>query len=164
MFDYGKLIDEEKVRQDSTIAAAERSRAREIELVAFFREVEIELGIEMAKANAELKKRAAPIIFGPFRPVRDQESIELAFGLRNPCCRLTLHNTIRLGGASSIRVELLDESGEQVTSAQFVIEGEKGSLKAYRTMVEGFPDRSAELSPSEIAQEIVSGMIRGRLG
>lgn len=69
MPDYGKLIDEEKQRQDSALAAADAHRAREIQMVGFFREVEIELGVEMAKANAELKKRAAPVIFGPFRPV-----------------------------------------------------------------------------------------------
>lgn len=162
MFDYGKLIDEENERESSALAAAQRSKTREIELVAFFREVEIELGVEMAKANAELKKRAAPIIFGPFRPVRDQEKIELAFGLRNPSCRLTLQNTNSQLDASAIRVELLDESGVQIASTRFVIEGEK-PLKAYRAMVAEVPDLSAELSPSEIAQEIVSGMIRGRL-
>lgn len=163
MLDYGKLIDEEKERENSALAAAARSKAREIELVAFFREVEIELGREMARANAELKKRAAPIIFGPFRPVRDQEKIELALGLRNPCCRIILQHTSSLLDVSAIQVELLDEAGVQVARTRFVIEGER-PLKAYRTMVEDFPDRSAELSPSEIAQEIVSGLIRGRLG
>lgn len=164
MPDYGKLIDEQKERNNSAIATAERSRARDIELVAFFREVEIEIGVEMAKANVELKKRAAPMIFGPLRPVRDQEMIELAFGLRNPSCRLTLQNTNPEHDASAIRVELLDESGVQIARTRFIVEGDHRPLKAYRSPVEGFPDRSSELSPSEIAQEIVSGMIRGRLG
>lgn len=162
MQDYGKLIDDERRREESAIAAAERSKTREIELVAFFREVEIELGVEMAKANVELKKRAAPLIFGPFRPVHDQEKIELAFGLRNPCCRLTLLNTNALLDASAIRTELLDESGAQIARMHFVIEGEQKPLRAYRSLIENFPDHSSEMKPPEIAQEIVSGIIRGR--
>src|SRR5690242_4229494 len=107
MFDYGKLIDEEKGRQDSAIAAAEARKARDIEIIAFFRELEIELGIEMAKANNELKKRSALTIFGPFRPIRHQEVIELAFGLINPCCRLALKKSDPLREVSAIRVELI---------------------------------------------------------
>ena len=162
MPDYGKLIDAEKQRRESAIAAADARRAREIEMVAFFREVEIELGMEMAKANAELKKRAAPVIFGPFRPVPGQEKIELAFGLRNPCCRLTLQNSDARLEAAAIGAELIDESGHETARAKFVIEGDASALKAYRSLVEGFPDRTTELKPSEIAQEIVCGMIRGR--
>lgn len=162
MPDYGKLIDEEKQRQDSAIAAAERNKAREIELVAFFREVEIELGIEMAKANVELKKRAAPLLFGPFRPIRDQEKIEFAFGLRNPCCRLTLRNTDALPEVSVIRAELLQETGSRAARLQFAVEGEKRPFQVYRMPVEGFPDVSVPMSPAEIAQEIVSGILRGR--
>jgi hypothetical protein len=162
MPDYGKLIDEEKQKKDSAIAAADARRIREIELVALFREVEIELGMEMAKANAELKKRAAPLIFGPFRPIPNQEKIELAFGLRNPCCRLTLQNTDPLLELAAIRVELIEESGKETARMKFVLEGNRRPLKAYRSLVEGFPDRSTELTPAQIAQEIVCGMIRGR--
>ncbi len=162
MPDYGKLIDEEKQKQDSAIAAADAQRARDIEMVAFFREVEIELGVEMAKANVELKKRAAPSLFGPFRPIPDQEKIELAFGLRSPCCRLTLHNTDPLAGVSAIRVELIEQSGNTIARTHFVIEGALGHLKACRSPVEGFPDRSSQLTPSEIAQEVVCAIIRSR--
>lgn len=70
MVDYGRLLDEEQARRNSAIANAEAQRKREIELVAFFRSVEIALGEEMAKANQELKRRGAPAIEGPFRPVR----------------------------------------------------------------------------------------------
>lgn len=162
MFDYGKLIDEEKGREDSLIAAAEVRKALDIERVAFFREVEIELGVEMARANVELKRRGAPILSGPFRPIRDQEKIELAFGLRNPCCRLTLRNADPKLEFAAIRVELLEESGTEKARMHFVIEGDRRPLKAYRSMVEGFPDRSAEMTSSQIAQEIISGIIRGR--
>ena len=162
MFDYGKLIDEEKTRKDSVIATAEVRKSRDIELVAFFREVEIELGIEMAQANQELKKRGAPVIFGPLRPVRDQEKIELAFGLNNPCCRLTLLNSDPQLEVSTIRIDLVDEAGAVKARMHYVIEGERKPLRAYRSPVIGLPDRSAEVTASEIAQEIVSGIIRGR--
>jgi len=162
MPDYGKLIDEEKQRQDSAIALADAYRAREIEMVAFFREVEIELGVEMAKANVELKKRAAPTLFGPLRPIPGQERIELALGLRSPCCRITLHNTDPLAGASAIRVELIEPAGSIKARTRFVIEGESGSLKACRSPIEGFPDRSSPITPAEIAQEIICGILRGR--
>ena len=161
MFDYGKLIDDEERRGDSAVANEAR-KARDIELVAFFREVEIELGIEMAKANIELKRHSAPIISGPFRPIRDQEKIEFAFGLKNPCCRITLQNTDARLQVSAIRVELVDESGAVKASTRFVIEGDHRPLKAFRSLVEGFPDRTAELTVSQIGQEIVSGIIRGR--
>lgn len=61
-----------------------------------------------------------------------------------------------------MRAELLDESGQEVARTRFVIEGDASALKAYRSPVEGFPDRTTELRPSEIAQEIVCGMMRGR--
>ena len=162
MIDYGKLIDEETRRRDSAISMAETQRAREIEVVALFRNVEIDLGKEMARANAELKKRAAPTITGPFRPVKDAETIELAFGKRNPCCRLALQSTDPSIGLSRIHVELLNESGAQIATTDFVIEGEATNLKVYRALVEGFPDRASEISSAEMAREIVPGILRGR--
>ena len=80
MVDYAKLLDEEKARRDSAIANAEAQRRREIELVAFFRSVEIALGEEMARANQELRRRGAPIIEGPFRPVKGEEQFRIEFG------------------------------------------------------------------------------------
>lgn len=162
MVDYGKLIDQEKTRHDSAIASVEALRAREIELVALFRNVEIDLGQEMAKANAELKKRGSPQITGPFRPEKDKEKIELAFGTRNPCCRLTLQSTDVQVGLSRIHVELLNEKGELIAQTDFVIEGEATNLKAYKALVEGFPDKASEVSSAEMAKEIVPGIIRGR--
>jgi len=162
MIDYGKLIDEETRRRDSAISMAAAQRAREIEVVALFRNVEIDLGKEMARANEELKKRAAPTITGPFRPIKDGETIELAFGAQNPRCRLSLQNTDPAIGWSRIHVELLNESGAQIAQTDFVIEGEATGLKVYRALVEGFPDRTSEVSPAEVAREIVPGIIRGR--
>lgn len=162
MVDYGKLIEEEKARQNSAIAAANARREREVDLIAFFRNVEIELGLEMAKANVELKKRGAPAITGPFRPVKGEETIELAFGTRAPRCKLSLLTTSAHVGLAEIVVELLDETGVFIGRKKYVIEGESKELKAYQSLVEGFPDRSAEAASSTIAQEIVSGIIRGR--
>lgn len=162
MVDYAKLIGEETARKDSAISTAEAQWKLEIDLLAFFRSVEIALGEEMAKANVELRKRAAPTITGPFRPDKCEERIELAFGTRRPCCRLTLRR-ITLGTTlSAISVELFDDLGQKLGKTEFMIEPQTSSLKAFRTLVEGFPDRSAEISSTEIAQEIVSGIIRGR--
>jgi hypothetical protein len=162
MVDYGKLIDEEKARRDSAISIAEARRAREIEVVALFRNVEIDLGKEMAKANEELKRRGSPTINGPFRPVKDEEKIDLTFGLRKPACRLTLQSTDPQVGLSRIHVELFDESTQQISQTDFVIDGEATNLKAFKALVEGFPDKTAEVSSAEMAREIVPGIIRGR--
>jgi hypothetical protein len=162
MVDYGKLLDEERARRDSAIANAEAQRRREIELVAFFRSVEIAIGEEMAKANKELKRRGAPLIEGPFRPVKGEEQIELTFGNRRPACRLTLESIARQMGLSRMKVELLEESGNIGGGMVYLLEGEAADVKAYKPLVEGFPDRGAVCSPGEIAQETVPGMIRGR--
>jgi hypothetical protein len=166
MVDYAKLLDEEKARRDSAIANAEARRRREIELVAFFRNVEIALGQEMAKANQELKRRGAPTIEGPFRPgnvrISGAEQIELAFGTRKPACRLTLESTDPHMGLSRMRVELLDEARNVAARMHYLLEGEAQNVKAYKPLVEGFPDRGSICSPDEIAQEIVPGIIRGR--
>ena len=162
MVDYAKLLDEEKARHDSALANAEAQRRREIELVAFFRSVEIALGQEMAKANHELKRRGAPTIDGPFRPAKGEEQIELTFGMRRPACRLTLESLDPLMGLSRMKVELLDEARNIVGRMQYLLEGETQNVKAYKPLVEGFPDRGSVSSPEEIAQEIVPGIIRGR--
>jgi len=162
MVDYGKLLDEEQARRDSATANAEARRKREIELVAFFRSVEIAVGQEMAKANQELKRRGAPTIEGPFRPRKGEEQIELTFGTRRPACRLTLESMDPLMGLSRMRVEVLDESRNVAGRMQYLLEGEAAHVRAYKPLVEAFPDRGAVHSPEEIAQEIVPGIIRGR--
>jgi len=162
MVDYGKLLDEEKARRESAIANAEAQRKREIELVAFFRSVEIALGQEMAKANQELKRRGVPGIEGPFRPRKGEEQIELTFGARRPACRLTLESQAPLMGLSRMKVELLDEARDITARMHYLLEGEAETVKAYKPLVEGFPDRGSASSPQEIAQEIVPGIIRGR--
>ena len=160
--DYGKLIDDESARKDSPITTAEAQWKREIELLAFFRDVEIELGREMVKANQELRKRGAPTISGPFRPIKEEEKIELAFGTRRPCCRLTLHAPRSHGHAARIAVELYDEMGAEMGRTEFFIDGDVAPAKAFRALVEGFPDLTAEISSTEIAQEIVAAILRGR--
>ena len=162
MVDYSKLLDEEKARRDSALANAEAQRRREIELVAFFRGVEIAVGQEMAKANSELKRRGAPLIGGPFRPVKGEEEIELAFGTKRPACRLSLESLDPQMGLSRMKVELLDDARNVVGRRQYLLEGEAENVKAYRPLVEGFPDHGSVSSAEEIAQEIVPGIIRGR--
>jgi hypothetical protein len=165
MVDYAKLLDEEKARRDSALANAEAQRRREIELVAFFRSVEIALGMEMAKANQELKRRGAPVIEGPIRPGRiggSVEQIDLVFGNRKPACRLTLESIARQMGLSRMKVELMDDSHQVTGRIQYLLEGESADVRAYKPLIEGFPDRGSACSPEEIAQEIVPGIIRGR--
>jgi hypothetical protein len=161
MIDYAKLIDEEKSRDDSLLSIAATQRRREVEMTAFFKDVEIAIGEEMARANQELMKRGSPTIDGPFRPDKDQEMIELEFGTRSPCCRLTLQ-TAKEMGLARIQVELFDDSESSMSRAEFVIEEEASGVRAYRPLVAGFPDKAAELTAAEIAQKIVPGIIRGR--
>jgi hypothetical protein len=162
MVDYGKLLDEENARRDSAMANAEAQRKREIELVAFFRSVEIALGQEMVKANRELKRRGSPAIEGPFRPRKGEEQIELTFGSRRPACRLTLESIAHQIGLSRVKVELFDDAHNLASRMHYLLEGEAADVKAYKPLVEGFPDRGSTSSPDEIAQEIVPGIIRGR--
>jgi len=106
------------------------------------------------------------MIEGPFRPgkagnARD-EQIELTFGSRRPACRLTLESIARQMGLSRMKVELLDDAHQVSGRMHYLLEGEAADVKAYKPLVEGFPDRGSVLSPEEIAQEIVPGIIRGR--
>lgn len=162
MVDYAKLLDEEKARRDSAVANAEAQRKREIELVAFFREVEIAIGVEMAKANQELKRRGAPVIDGPFRPQVDEEQIELGFGNCRPACRLTLQSIAAQIGLSRIKADLFDQSENPVATVLYLLEGEATNVRAYKPLIESFPDHGAECSAEVIAQEVVPAIIRGR--
>lgn len=162
MVDYARLLDDEEARRDSALANAEAQRKREIELVAFFRSVEIAIGEEIVKANQELKRRGAPILEGPFRPRSGEEQFEFTFGARRPACRLTLESIARQIGLSRLKAELFDEAADLTGNALYLLEGEAADVKAYKPLVEGYPDRGSQCSTAEIAQEIVPGMIRGR--
>jgi hypothetical protein len=162
MVDYAKLVGEEKARQDSTLSTAEIQRTRETDLVALLRDIEIALGEEVTKANLELSKRDAPTISGPYRPVIGEERLELALGTVDPCCRVTFQSTSPQVALSRIVVELFDETGASIAQTDYVTEDQVLPLKVYKSLVEGFPDRDAEITPAAIAQEIVPGIIRGR--
>jgi len=162
MVDYAKLVGEEKARQDSTLSSAEIQKRRETDLVALFREIELTLGEEVTKANEELSKSGAPTISGPFRPVIGEERIELALGTIDPVCRVTFQSTSTQVALSRIVVELFDEAGAPIANTEFVTDDPTSPLKAYKSLVEGFPDRDAEIAPSAIAQEIVPGILRGK--
>jgi hypothetical protein len=161
MVDYAKLVGEEKARQDSTLSAAEIQKRRDIDLVALFRDIQIALGEEVTKANIELSKRDAPTISAPFRPVIGEERIELSLGIIDPRCRLTFQSADPQIALSRIIVELFDETGASIARTEYVTDDQTSPLKAYKSLVEGFPDRNAEITPTAIAQEIVPGIIRG---
>jgi hypothetical protein len=162
MVDYAKLVEEEKARQDSTLSSAEIQKRRATDLVDLFREIEIALGEEVTKANQELSKSGAPTISGPFRPAIGEERIELALGTVDPACRLTIQSTATQLALSRIVVELFGETGASIAHTEYVTEDQVLPLKVYKSLVEGFPDRDAETTPSAIAQEIVPGIIRGQ--
>jgi hypothetical protein len=162
MVDYGKLIEEEKARTDSSLSIAEAQRKRDMDLNVLFENVETALIEETAKANEELKKHNAPTFAEPYRPVQGEKTIDVAFGDRTPGCRLTLQGTDPRVGLSRIHVEILNRAGTATALTDFVVEGEALDLKTYKPLVEGFPDRDAQVSPVEIAQEIVAGIIRDR--
>jgi hypothetical protein len=161
MVDYAKLAAEEKERQVSANSAAEAERSRETALLDFFKSVETSLGEEVDKANQELGKRGDPVFSGPERPFKDENRIDLAYGTRSPCCKLTLQTNIAEVDLSRILVELLGDSGDVIGRTEYVIDEKEASLKAYKSLVEGFPDRSTEVTSAEIAQQIVPGVIRG---
>jgi hypothetical protein len=160
--DYGKLIDEERRQKDSAVSVTEAEKAREIEVLAWFKNVETDLGAETAKANHELKQRGDAEIAGPFRAKDRDDRIELAYGQRNPACWLTLESAPAAAKLSRIHVELFDDAGKSIGLRDYVIEGEATSLAAYKALVEGFPDHDSPVTTPEIAQEIVPAILRGR--
>jgi hypothetical protein len=161
MVDYAKLAEDEKARQDAAHAATEAERQREKALRDFFDSVETHLSEEMNKANEELGKRGDPTFSGSQRPFKNEERIDIAYGTRSPCCKLILQTAAVEVGLSRIVVELFGDSGDAIGRTEFVLEGETSALKAYKSLVEGFPDHGVEITPAEIAQQIVPGIIRG---
>jgi len=75
---------------------------------------------------------------------------------------LSLESIDPLMGLSRMKAELLDDAKNIVGRMQYLLEGEADNVKAYKPLVEGFPDRGSVSSPEEIAAEIVPGIIRGR--
>ena len=116
---------------------------------------------EVTKANLELSKSNAPTISGPFRPVIGEERIELALGTIEPVCRVTFQSTNPQVALSRIIAELFNETGASIAHTEFVTDDQASPFKAYKSLVEGFPDRNSEIAASAIAQEIVPGIIRG---
>jgi hypothetical protein len=159
MVDYAKLAEEEKARLDAANAAAEAEQKLKKAVLDFFSSIETHLGEETAKANEELGKRGDPVFSAPQRS--NEQTIELAYGARNPCCKLTLQAAEAEVGLTRILVELLDDSGKTAAQSDYVLEEKGPELKVYKSLVEGFPDHDAEISSAEIAQEIVPGIIRG---
>jgi hypothetical protein len=162
MVDYAKLVGEEKARQDSTLSAAEIQKRRETDLVALFQDIELALGAEVTKANVELNASGSPTISGPVRPVIGEERIELVLGSVDPSCRVIFQSTNAQVALSRIVVELFDDAGASVARREYVTDDQASPLKVYKSLVEGFPDRDSEITPSAIAQEVVPGIIRGR--
>ncbi len=161
--DYAKLIDEEKARQqESAIAKVEAHKERDQDLHSFFGRVETDLGSEIAKANEELNKRGVPTIEGPYTREGHDDQIEYNLGTRKPGCRLSLESTSPEVGLSRIHTELFDEEGKVIAQTDYVVEGVAQDLKTCKSLVEGFPDHAAQVGSTEIAQEIVAGIIRGR--
>jgi hypothetical protein len=160
--DYAKIVGEERAREDSTLTAAEVQKRREVELLALFRDVERGLGEEVIEANAELSEQGAPTITGPFRPVIGEERIEFALGTVDPVCRVRLESTTAQVGLSRIVVELIDSAGVSTAQKDYITEDQVLPLKIYKSLVEGFPDRSTVVTPGAIAEEVVPAIIRGR--
>jgi hypothetical protein len=75
---------------------------------------------------------------------------------------LTFQSTAAQVALSRIVVELFGDTGASIAHTEYVTEDQVLPLKVYKSLVEGFPDRDAEMTPAAIAQEIVPGIIRGQ--
>ncbi len=162
MVDYARLIAEEMGRRDSAIAMIASQAKREIELHSLFMNMEFSLGDEVAKANHELDKRSSPAIQGPVRPDKNENAIELSFGPRDPCFRMSVQSAESQPGQLKLHAELLDETGSIIDQTNYEIEEDANSLSVYKPIVEGSPNRASALTAAEIGQEIVTGIICGR--
>jgi hypothetical protein len=76
---------------------------------------------------------------------------------------MTFQSTSPQIALSRIVVELFNETGASIAHTDYVTQDEVLPLKVYKSLVEGFPDKDEEITPSAIAQEIVPGIIRGKI-
>jgi len=156
MVDYGKLAAEAKAMQDTANLASPRDERLEADPKVFFQRVTAQIGEEMNRANAELRKRGVGAIarnhLGGFEGV-----VFLTFGI-GLLCKVELACD---GRGDRIRAIISGPpSGLETARKEFPI-GEE-PLGFGRPRAEGAGLLNTGYSPEEIAQDIISGIVIGK--
>lgn len=150
MADYSKLAAEYKEKQDSEARriAAEQNRAQR--LLELFRTLEVQLGNELRKAEDAFGTYGFSGFNGPDVSLPDR-TLRVRFGAIE--CELEMDHE-----NSEIRVHLKSENRSTLV---YSLDYEKGRIAIYRRVAGGTSDRSAQCSPSEIAEAMVTGLVHG---
>jgi len=151
MGDYARLAGEAKSKQDAAILAAERQRILELDSPAFFQTVEAHIRKELSLANAELSKRGLTSI-GYFDSPPTPGRVTLVSGTKSLCTvSLKIRDAFPKGCQIVIEVELIFP---RVPKVEFVLEQDSSGITGRRW-------RAGQSTAAEIAQTVVSGIVRG---
>jgi hypothetical protein len=162
MIDYGKIARDERAKQDAASNAAAQKQRREEASIAFFKNIEASLAIELKKANPELHKydllvghKAGGISMDP---KRFETQVRLSYG-RASSCEVNLDQA-----NATIQVEMHgepDASGIAVPQSMlFQVTHNQAGSAAQRLG----PDQqvSGQFGPEDIAELVVAGLIRSQ--
>jgi hypothetical protein len=158
MVDYSKLATEAKTRHVSAKLETAEEKKRNRELLVFFKSVEINIAKEINMANPNLARAGVPTFGGPGTAQNDW-TINLSFGKRTRC-RVAIDQHV-IEGSTAVGVEMGGDIPKQTLG--YLIEHDGTGLKAYKILEGGAVDRDKQFTPGEIAEAVVSGIIKGRL-
>jgi len=162
MIDYAKIAREERAKQDAASRAAAEKQKREEASIAFFKNIEAALAIELKKANPELHKHE--LLVGhkaggiTMDPKRFETQVRLSYG-RAASCEVNLDQA-----NATVQVEMLgepDASGIATPTGMLfqVAHNPAGSIAQRLGPGEQV---SGRFGPEEIAEVVVAGLIRSR--
>ena len=155
MVDYEKLAARAKAAQDAANFASRKAQESAVDPKVFFQRVTTHLNEEMNKANVELLKRGFEPISRNHLPNFDG-IVFLIFGI-GFMCRVELEAQPRV---SRIKAIICGPPNGQESSRREFLFGQESSPAGSPNAAAGAM-RSVGLTPHEIAQEIIAGIVIG---
>jgi hypothetical protein len=155
MVDYEKLAAQAKAAQDAASFASRKAQESAVDPRVFFQRVTTNLNEEMNKANVELLKRGIEPISRNHLPNFDG-IVFLVFGI-GFMCRVELEAQPRV---SRIKAIICGPPNGQESSRKEFSFGQEFLPGSSPNAAQGAM-RSVGLTPQEIAQEIIAGIVIG---
>jgi hypothetical protein len=156
MADYLKLAENAKEIQDTNKSVADRHKQLRADPCVFFEKVKAHLAEEMGKANAELRKKGAPVLDRSRLPGSDEEVL-LTNGT-DTICRLGLGI---MGGECRITAVISGPpNGYEISRREYLCVQETSCSEVLH--VGGAELTTVLACPNEIAADIISGMLAGK--
>jgi hypothetical protein len=153
MVNYAFLADKAKVRQAADRSVAESHKQLKADPCAFFARVRIHLLEEMKKANVELRKRGAAYLDQNHLPGFPNEMF-LTFGT-DTLCRVGLGV---MGGECRVTAVISGPpNGYEISRKVYLCETEASCRE---TLHAG--ESEVVSHPEEVAEDIISGILRGK--